>query len=51
MNRLQEKYKSEIMADLQAKFNYSSVMECPKVAKIVINIGVGDAVANPQSIG
>jgi len=48
MNRLHEKYKSEIMADLQAKFNYSSVMECPKVAKIVINIGVGDAVANPK---
>jgi len=48
MNRLQEKYKSEIMPALQAKFNYSSVMESPKISKIVINIGVGDAVANPK---
>ncbi|MBU1145610.1 MAG: 50S ribosomal protein L5 [Firmicutes bacterium] len=48
MNRLQEKYKSEMMPALMAKFNYSSVMECPKVSKIVINIGAGDAVANPK---
>jgi len=48
MNRLQERYKSEIMPALQAKFNYSSVMECPKVTKIVLNIGAGDAVANPK---
>jgi large subunit ribosomal protein L5 len=48
MNRLQERYKSEIMPALQAKFNYSSVMECPKVNKVVLNIGAGDAVANPK---
>lgn len=48
MNRLQERYKSEIMPALQAKFNYSSVMECPKIEKIVLNIGAGDAVANPK---
>ncbi len=48
MNRLQVKYNSDILPALQAKFNYSSVMESPKVAKIVINIGVGDAVANPK---
>jgi len=36
------------MPALQAKFNYSSVMECPKVTKIVLNIGAGDAVANPK---
>ncbi|MDD3712236.1 MAG: 50S ribosomal protein L5 [Candidatus Izemoplasmatales bacterium] len=48
MNRLQEKYKSEITPALMEKFNYSSIMESPKVSKIVINIGVGDAVANPK---
>ncbi|MGD9910049.1 MAG: 50S ribosomal protein L5 [Candidatus Izemoplasmatales bacterium] len=48
MNRLQEKYKSEIVPALQAKFNYSSVMETPKISKIVINIGVGDAVTNSK---
>jgi len=48
MNRLQEKYQSEIVPALHAKFNYSSVMECPKIAKITINIGVGDAIQNPK---
>ncbi len=48
MNRLQEKYKSEITSALMEKFNYSSIMESPRVSKIVINIGVGDAVANPK---
>lgn len=48
MNRLQEKYTNEVVAAMQAKFNYSSVMETPKVTKIVINIGAGDAVQNPK---
>ena len=48
MNRLQEKYVKEIQGELVKKFNYSSIMECPKISKIVINIGVGDAVANPK---
>jgi len=48
MNRLVEKYRGEIAPALQAKFNYSSVMQIPKIAKIVLNIGAGDAVANPK---
>lgn len=48
MNRLQERFKSEIAPALQQKFNYSSVMEIPKVDKIVLNIGAGDAVVNPK---
>ncbi|MDD4183869.1 MAG: 50S ribosomal protein L5 [Candidatus Izemoplasmatales bacterium] len=48
MNRLQEKYKNEIMPALQAKFNYDSVMESPKISKITINIGAGDAIQNPK---
>ena len=48
MNRLQEKYHNEIMPALQAKFNYDSVMETPKISKITINIGAGDAIQNPK---
>ena len=48
MNRLHETYKSELVPALMSKFNYSSVMEAPKLSKIVINIGAGDAVANPK---
>ncbi len=48
MNRLQEKYKATIVPALVEKFNYTSVMEAPKISKIVVNIGVGDAVQNPK---
>ena len=42
MNRLQERYLNEIQPALMKKFNYSTVMECPKVVKIVVNMGVGE---------
>lgn len=42
MNSLKELYNKEITKNLKEKFNYSSVMEIPKLEKIVINIGVGD---------
>jgi len=48
MNRLQEKYRKEITPSLMEKFNYSSIMETPKISKVVINIGAGDAVQNPK---
>lgn len=48
MNRLKERYETEIGKSLMTKFNYSSVMQVPKVEKIVINIGVGDAVNNSK---
>ncbi|EIT84045.1 50S ribosomal protein L5 [Fictibacillus macauensis ZFHKF-1] len=48
MNRLQDRYKSEIVSSLVEKFNYTSVMEVPKIEKIVINMGVGDAVSNSK---
>lgn len=48
MNRLQEKYQKTIKADLLKQFNYKSSMQVPKVEKIVINMGVGDAVANSK---
>ena len=50
MNRLKEKFVSEITPSLMEKFNYDSVMEVPKVEKIVINMGVGDAVTNAKNL-
>ena len=50
MNRLKEKYLNEVKPELMKKFNYSSVMECPKVVKIVINLGVGDAITEPKNL-
>lgn len=50
MNRLQEKYKSDIVKAMMDKFNYDSVMQVPKIDKIVINMGVGDAVSNSKAL-
>ncbi|KGF46386.1 50S ribosomal protein L5 [Veillonella montpellierensis DNF00314] len=50
MSRLSEKYTSEIKKSMQEKFNYGNVMEIPKLEKIVINIGVGDAVGNSKAL-
>lgn len=48
MNRLSEKYKNEIIPKLMEKYNYTSVMQVPKLEKIVINIGCGDATENSK---
>lgn len=48
MNRLQERYTNEIAKNLMKKFGYESTMQIPKMEKIVINIGVGDAVNNSK---
>ncbi len=48
MNRLREKYENSVKAELSNKFNSSSSMELPKIDKIVINMGVGDAVSNSK---
>ena len=48
MNRLKERYLKEIVPSLQKKYNYKSVMEVPKLEKIVVNIGVGDATTNSK---
>lgn len=48
MNRLKEKFQKEVTPALMSKFNYKSVMEVPKIEKIVINMGVGDAVQNAK---
>jgi len=46
--RLQEKYQKEVVPALMEKFNYKSVMQVPRIEKVVINMGVGDAVQNPK---
>lgn len=50
MNGLKSKYQNDIVSSLVEKFNYNSVMEVPKVEKIVINMGVGDAVQNSKAL-
>ena len=48
MNRLMERYQNDVVKSLMEKFNYSSKMQAPKIEKIVLNIGVGDAVSNSK---
>ncbi len=48
MNRLKEKYLNEVIPSLKEKYNYKSIMEVPKLEKIVVNIGVGDATTNSK---
>ena len=48
MNRLKEKYTKTIVSDLMSKHNYKNVMEVPKLEKIVVNIGCGDAASNSK---
>ncbi len=50
MNRLKEKYLKEVVPSLKEKYNYKSMMEIPKLEKIVINMGVGDATTNSKLI-
>jgi len=48
MARLQEFYKEKVVADLTAKFGYKSVMEVPRLTKITLNMGVGEAIADKK---
>ncbi|WP_053217609.1 50S ribosomal protein L5 [Virgibacillus senegalensis] len=50
MNELKKRYQEEIVPSLAEKFNYESVMQVPKIEKIVINMGVGDAVQNTKAL-
>ena len=50
MSRLKEKFVKEVTPALMSKFNYKSVMQVPKLDKIVVNMGVGDAVANAKAL-
>ncbi|GBU10716.1 50S ribosomal subunit protein L5 [Erysipelotrichaceae bacterium] len=48
MSRLKEKYQNEVVPNMMKTFEFKSVMQAPKLEKIVINMGVGDAVSNSK---
>lgn len=50
MNRLQERYQKEVVPALQKAFNYRNVMQVPRIQKVVVNIGLGEAIANPKAV-
>lgn len=50
MARLKDKYKSEVVPALQAKFKYKSCMQIPKLEKVVLNMGVGEVKDNPKAM-
>ena len=50
MEKLREQYEKEVIPALMKKFEYKSVMQVPKLDKIVINIGLGDTKDNPKSL-
>ena len=50
MTNLEKKYRENIVAQLQKDFDYSSVMQVPKITKITLNMGLGDAVADKKII-
>ena len=50
MNRLEEKYKKEVVPSLMEKYNYKTVILVPKIEKIVVNMGLGDALANSKNL-
>lgn len=50
MARLKDKYVGEVIPAMQAKFKYSSVMQLPRLEKVVLNMGVGDVKENPKAM-
>jgi large subunit ribosomal protein L5 len=50
MSRLQERYKSEVRTALMQEFGYTNPMQVPRLDKIVVNMGVGEAVQDPKKI-
>ena len=49
-SRLREKYENDVRNRLQERFAYGNVNEIPKLSKVVVNMSVGDAIANPKSL-
>ena len=50
MNRVLEQYNNSVKAELMKKFGYTTVMQVPKIEKIVVNMGVGDAIQNAKAL-
>ncbi|NPV91731.1 MAG: 50S ribosomal protein L5 [Firmicutes bacterium] len=50
MPRLKAKYNQEVKETLRKRFNYQNVMETPKLEKVIVNMGVGEAIQNPKAL-
>jgi large subunit ribosomal protein L5 len=50
VSRLAERYRNQVVPELMKKFNYKSVMQVPRIEKVVVNMGLGEAVQNPKAI-
>lgn len=50
MSRLKEKYQKEVVPILMGEFGYKNVMQAPRLGKVVINIGLGEAIQNPRAL-
>ena len=50
MNRMQEKYNKEVVPALQKSFDFKNIMQVPRIQKVVVNIGMGEALDNPKSL-
>jgi len=49
-NKMKERYQTEIVPQMMSEFQYRNIMEVPRVQKVVLNIGVGEALDNPKSL-
>jgi large subunit ribosomal protein L5 len=50
MNRMQEKYNTDIVPALRKAFDLTNIMQVPRITKVVVNIGMGEALDNPKSL-
>ncbi|MBA2597095.1 MAG: 50S ribosomal protein L5 [Chloroflexia bacterium] len=50
MARLKEKYRAEVVPELMKEFGYSNVMQAPELEKIVLNVGLGEAISNAKAL-
>lgn len=50
MARLYEQYKQEISPKMMDRFQYKNIMQVPKIEKVIVNVGVGEAIQNPKSL-
>lgn len=50
MSRLKEKYKTEVIKNMMEKFGYKNIMEVPKLEKVIVNVGVGEAIQNSKAL-
>jgi large subunit ribosomal protein L5 len=50
MNRMQERYNTEIVPALRKAFDLKNIMQVPRIEKVVVNIGMGEAMDNPKAL-